>query len=268
MRILLPPSEGKRPPKQGQPYQLDELSSPALNGPRAHVLRTLVDISVRPDALATLKVGASLHDQVAANRHLYQAPAQSAFEVYTGVLYSAAALHEVSADRLQAEVRILSGLWGVLNPTDRIPAYRLSMGVSLPGIGPLGTWWRGHLTPVLNADSAGHLLVDCRSSAYVSAWRPPNDATQVTVSVLREHDGHRSVVSHHAKHLRGVLAGHLLRHAGGPFNDVESLVTAAIELVGTETGGPVNDTVIAVELRDAPRGGHVLDLVTRTTAKR
>ena len=37
---------------------------------------------------------------------------------------------------------IFSGLWGAVRLADRIPAYRCAVGVNLPGIGGLGTYWR------------------------------------------------------------------------------------------------------------------------------
>ncbi len=263
MLILLPPSEGKTPPRSGKPFQLDELSHPALHAPRAQILQELSAVSAHPDALSILKVGASLTNDVAANLSLDHAPAREAGQVYSGILYAAARLDAVAPARLRSSVRIISGLWGVLDPTDRIPAYRLSMGVSLPSTGPLGTWWRPHLTSVLAAESAGQLLIDCRSSAYLAAWRPPSSATRVSIMVVRDQGGKRSTVSHHAKHLRGVLAGHLLRHEGPPPTEVDSVIDLARELVGAHTGGPVDDAIVAVERQSHSSGDVVLALITR-----
>ncbi len=43
---------------------------------------------------------------------------------------------------------VVSALFGLLRPGDRIPPYRLSMDVDLPGIGRLAPFWRRGLGPV------------------------------------------------------------------------------------------------------------------------
>ena len=256
MLVLLPPSEGKTPPRRGAPVDLDALSAPALSPVRAKVLDALVEVSARPDAVDVLHVSAGLSDEVARNTALREAPAAPARAVYTGVLHTAAGLmHLTPAQRRRAEssVRIFSGLWGVVTPEDAIPAYRLSGGVDLPGVGRLAALWRAHLGEVLDEQAAGGLVVDARSADYVAMWRPAG-AEWVTVRVERELAGRRSVVSHNAKHARGVLTRHLLTRRAQPPRDADALEAAARELVGTE--------LLAVELAARPaRGARTLTLV-------
>ncbi|MDM7831485.1 YaaA family protein [Cellulomonas edaphi] len=257
MLVLLPPSEAKAPPRRGRPVEVDQLSSPALTAMRRKVADALAEVSAREDALEVLGVGASLADDVARNVSLSRSPAAAARHVYTGVLYGAAGLDRLTPTgrtRAAQHVRIFSGLWGVLTPEDVVPAYRLSMGVDLPGIGPLAPAWREPLADALDAQADGALVVDCRSAAYLAAWTPPASADWVAVRVEREQDGVRAVVSHNAKHTRGVLTRHLLSRRGRVPRDAEDLARVARELVGTE--------LTAVEL--APRrgrGARVLTLV-------
>lgn len=256
MLVLLPPSEGKTPPRRGRPVDLDALSCPTLSPVRAKVLDALVEVSARPDAADVLHVSAGLAYEVARNVGLRDAPAAPARSVYTGVLHTAAGLaHLTPAQRARAErsVRIFSGLWGVVTPQDVIPAYRLSGGVDLPGVGPLGALWRTHLGDVLEEQAAGGLVVDARSADYMAMWRPAR-AEWVTVRVERELAGRRSVVSHNAKHARGVLTRHLLTRRAQPPADAEGLADAAHELVGS--------ALLAVELAPrAARGARTLTLV-------
>ena len=44
MLILLPPSEGKTPPRLGKPLELHNLSFPVLTRPRGMVIEALVDL--------------------------------------------------------------------------------------------------------------------------------------------------------------------------------------------------------------------------------
>ncbi|QAY62955.1 peroxide stress protein YaaA [Xylanimonas allomyrinae] len=275
MLLLLPPSEGKTAAPDGAaPVDLEALAhADALGGRRAEVLAALARVSARSDAADVLGVGTSLAAEVERNTHLASAPAAPAARVYTGVLYAAARLAE-TADAARADdgVRIFSGLWGAVAPGDRIPAYRLSMGVDLPGVGKLSTAWRAPLGAALDARAAGDVVVDCRSAAYVAAWRPrPRTGEWVTVRVVRDVGGRRTVVSHHAKHTRGVLAGHLLRRAGSPPTTARELLGAAAELTGqviaTEAGTGLayrltEATLHAAASRSAPA---TLELVTAPT---
>lgn len=258
MLVLLPPSEGKTAPDSGAPLALGRLSSPGLTPWREKVLDALVEVSARPDAVATLGVGASLADEVARNVRLRTSPAAPAAQVYTGVLYAAAGLADLSGETAALaarSVRVVSALWGLVAPDDAIPAYRLSMGTDLPGVGPLARAWRDALADELDPRASDELVVDCRSAAYLAAWRPTGAPEWVTVRVERELDGKRSVVSHHAKHTRGVLTRHLVTRPGPVPGGAEQLAQAAGELVGSE----LHD----VELAPPGRGARVLSLVVR-----
>ena len=116
--------------------------------------------------------------------------------------------------KADAAVVVISGLWGAVRFADRIPAYRLSMSVGLPGLGKLASFWKPQAgRRHSSAHAEGHLLVDCRSSSYAAAWAPIRQRT-VAVNVFTERDGTRKVVSHFAKHTRGELARHLLTRRG------------------------------------------------------
>ncbi|WP_125778108.1 YaaA family protein [Antribacter gilvus] len=273
MLLLLPPSEGKTPAPDGAaPLDLAALAHPELTTQRDLVLDALAAASARPDATTILGVSEGLADEVARNTGLRTAPTAPAAQVYTGVLYAAAGLAHLdgpAARRAQESVRIFSGLWGAVAPGDRIPAYRLSMGVTLPDVGPLARAWKPALASALDGRAAGDVVVDCRSATYVAAWRPEvsgaDAADWVEVRVLREVDGKRSVVSHNAKHTRGVLAGHLLRREAEP-TSAEEVLKATQELVGTvlltEIGSGRDQTLIEVSLLDGrARGPRTLELV-------
>ena len=236
MLILLPPSEGKTAPARGRPVDLASLSRPDLTAARTRVLDTLAEVSARPDAPHLLGVGTSLADEVARNTALTRAHAAPAAQVYTGVLYAAAGLAELTGTarrRANTSIRIVSALWGVLSPADKIPAYRLSMGTSLPGIGPLARYWSNALGSDLTPNVVGtDVIIDCRSAAYVAAWKPPAGTAWLTVRVVAVNNGERTVVSHLAKHTRGVLTHHLLTRPGSPPRTIGAVVAAARELIG------------------------------------
>lgn len=217
MLILLPPSEGKTAPRSGAPLDLEALvlaDDDGVTTARRELLGRLAEVSAREDAAALLGVGASLADEVAANTRLDAAPAAPARRVYTGVLFEALDLDSLSPAakrRAATDVLISSALFGTTTPADRIPAYRLPVGARLPDLPGLAAWWRPVLSPALDAyaESRGGPVVDCRSGGYAAQWRAPAGRT-VTVDVFQLRGGEPTVVSHFAKHTRGLVARALL----------------------------------------------------------
>ena len=111
---------------------------PELTATRAAVLQALVTVSGRPGGAAALGVPAARAPEVERNTRLRQEPTLPAGSVYTGVLYAAlglAALDPAAARRAARRLLVVSALFGALRVTDRIPAYRLAMGVSLEPLG-------------------------------------------------------------------------------------------------------------------------------------
>lgn len=225
MLILLPPSEGKTVPRRGRPLQLESLSFPQLYGARADVLDALVALcrgeSTRQEAAATLGLGRTQNAEVDRNAALRTAPTARADAVYSGVLYEALDLPSLDGTarrRATSWVAIASGLFGLVRPDDRIPAYRLAGGVSLPGVGPVATWWARHLGAAVQEAAGNGLVVDLRSSTYTPFWRPdPQTAGRVvTVRVLHEVDGARKVVSHFNKATKGRIVRSVVEDGGVP----------------------------------------------------
>jgi uncharacterized protein len=212
--ILLPPSEGKAEPRRGKP--LDLATGPLAEARRA-VIDALVDLCRGPEeaAIAALGLGPTQADDVRRNARLPDLPTAAAERVYSGVLYDALGLTTLDASahrRALSRLAIISSLYGVVRPGERIAPYRLGGGVALPGLGGVAAHWRSHLDPVLTAMAGTGLVVDLRSSTYAAFWRPaaPLARRVVTVRVLHEVAGRRQVVSHFNKATKGRLVRALL----------------------------------------------------------
>ncbi|OKL53052.1 hypothetical protein BSZ39_11610 [Bowdeniella nasicola] len=156
------------------------------------------------------------------------------YEVYTGVLYAAAAL----ADRAEAPGRsvwIFSGRYGVVQASDTIAPYRLPASAILPGVGNVASYWRPHLRDALDPiASADGLVLDCRSGPYQRMWPIAKDAVAVSVRAVRERDGRRTVVSHMAKHYRGELTRHVLAAPEAPTSPEQVAALAEATGLGVE----------------------------------
>lgn len=227
MLVLLPPSEGKATAEAGAPVALDALSLPGLTGARATVLDELVELCAGDAEKAAEVLGLSpgLRGEVAKNAGLRTAPALPAAELYTGVLYDAlglATLGRAARRRADESLLVFSGLWGAVRLGDRIPPYRCSMGVRLPGVGGLAAYWRRQMTEVIPQAAGDGLVLDLRSSSYAGAWKPQGEVARCTATVrvlqVTVVGGveKRTVVSHFNKATKGRLVRALLESGARP----------------------------------------------------
>ncbi|MGW2658295.1 peroxide stress protein YaaA [Streptomyces sp. NPDC001478] len=240
MLVLLPPSEGKAASGRGAPLKIESLSLPGLTGARTAVLDALVELCAADEekARAVLGLSEGLRGEIAKNVELRTAGTRPAGEIYTGVLYDAldlASLDAAARRRARASLLVFSGLWGAVRVGDRIPSYRCSMGVKLPGTGALGAFWRAPMAEVMPEAAGDGLVLDLRSSAYTAAWKPKGAVAERTASVRVLHsqivDGveKRSVVSHFNKATKGRIVRDLLV-AGARPKDPAELVEALRDL--------------------------------------
>jgi len=112
----------------------------------------------------------------------------------------------------QDHLRILSGLYGLLRPLDRIQPYRLEMGVRLKTRrgSSLYDFWGDRISKQLNADAEGQsdpTLVNLASQEYFGAV----DARALKIPVVTPHfreekDGESRIISFFAKKARGTMA--------------------------------------------------------------
>jgi cytoplasmic iron level regulating protein YaaA (DUF328/UPF0246 family) len=204
--ILLPPSESKTGRARGKPADLERVSFPELAPTRARVAAALAQISAHPDAPTLLGVSANLRADIAHNVRLGSAPAVRVADLYSGVLYDALDLASMdSATRRRANrwLVVVSALFGALRPADKIPPYRLSMGVNLGELGPLAAVWRVPLTTALPLAAGRGMIVDTRSSTYAAAWVPQGVLANRWVQIRVPG------ATHMAKHTRGLVARYL-----------------------------------------------------------
>lgn len=242
MLVLLPPSEGKAPGGDGPPLDLDGLSFPELTAVRRRVVTELQRLARRApaDLQAALGLSPGQAGLVQADAELTTSPTLPAMRRYTGVVYDTldyASLHGPARRRANASLVVASALFGLVRAGDPVPAYRLSGGTVLPGLGGLAPLWRPALEPLLAAERG--LVIDLRSGAYASLARVPQ---AVQVRVLREHDGRRTVVSHDNKWTKGHLARALCEHGAASVRAVAELGETVADTV--EVNGRRIDLVL------------------------
>ena len=116
----------------------------------------------------------------------------------------------------QRNLRILSGLYGLLRPLDLIEPYRLEMGLSLPTLdaGNLYKFWGNRITQALGeeiGDKKGQIVVNLASEEYAGAIDFSKLNARVVHPKFREwRRGAYRVVSFNAKRARGHMARFLI----------------------------------------------------------
>lgn len=144
-------------------------------------------------------------------------------DVYQGLdVYT---LDEAHLDRLQATLRILSGLYGLLRPLDLIQPYRLEMGTALRYNRKknLYEFWTKKITSALNEElEEGELFINLASKEYFKAV----DARQLKVAVVTPHfkdwnKGQLKVLSFFAKKARGSMVRYLVETGAESLEDIK-----------------------------------------------
>lgn len=135
-------------------------------------------------------------------------------DVYTGI--DAYTIPNGKIAYLQENVRILSGLYGMLKPLDLMQAYRLEMGTSIT-VGSkknLYEFWKETLTKHLNETlQENEVLVNLASKEYFSAI----DAKKIKVPIITPEfkdykDGKLKMISFFAKKARGLMVRYAIDH--------------------------------------------------------
>ena len=263
MRILLPPSAGKTTKESTNHLQLEKLwQAEHLTQTRRQLIDDVQNTALLADAAQIFKLGPKNAHEISQNLEIYDAPALAAWQLYDGVLYEAAKFAQIfssgepsqgsqgqgnqpqgSQGQLEELTLVFSALFGPVRLTDLITPHRLSGSVKLPGQGSVASIWSKALKELLTQQLSGHVVVDLRSSEYGAMYRPTrgSDCLLLNIGVAKVNPatGKRSVVSHWAKHTRGLLAGALLEavagaQLSGSEGDVDEILQVAVGLEGVK----------------------------------
>lgn len=173
---------------------------------------SLMDLS---DALAQLNVAR----YAAWSRRFTAANSKQAVLAFDGDVYDglqARTLDAAQLDWAQQHVAILSGLYGVLRPLDRMQPYRLEMGTRLatPRGKDLYAFWGTTIAEHLNERLRGNespVIVNLASEEYFKAVDRRALKARVIQCVFEDWKGAGyKIISFHAKRARGMMARHAI----------------------------------------------------------
>ena len=130
-------------------------------------------------------------------------------DVYEGL--NAKTLNAAQLDWAQDHVCILSGLYGVLRPLDRMQPYRLEMGTALGTDegSNLYQFWGSQISSYLNeraASDTSPIIVNLASEEYFKAVDMKVLKARVVSCVFEDYkNGKYKIISFHAKRARGLM---------------------------------------------------------------
>ena len=155
--------------------------------------------------------------------------ARPAIFTFNGDVYDGFDAFSLSADHIdfmQDTIRILSGLYGVLRPLDKIQAYRLEMGTSLK-VGQskdLYDFWQEKITHQLQEElSDDEIIVNLASQEYaksVNFKAIDQDVIQPQFKDLK--NGKLKTIPFYAKKARGMMARFIVEHKVSDKDQLES----------------------------------------------
>jgi uncharacterized protein len=163
------------------------------------------------EALANLNVGRYAAWQ---SKHSSKNAKQAAL-AFDGDVYGGLRAPTLSGEQLdwaQQNIRILSGLYGVLRPLDFMQPYRLEMGTSLT-VGKtknLYQFWGAQIAEYLNGEITAHktpVVVNLASEEYFKAVDTKTLKARVIHCVFEDYkNGQYKIISFNAKRARGLMA--------------------------------------------------------------
>ena len=153
------------------------------------------------------------------------APAMFAFtgEVYRGL--DAKTLDQKAVTYLQKHYRILSGLYGLLKPSDKVMLYRLEMGrnFKFDRYKNLYEFWREKVTEQLNSElKSKDFILNLASNEYFKVL----DKTKLKAPVIdfdfyEIKDGKPKTIEVYTKHARGLVVRYCAEHQVKTLNEVK-----------------------------------------------
>lgn len=180
--ILIPPSEGKADGGNNKPLK-------SVSGIAADLIEAIKEAD--PKKLYGLKERA-LEKAIAANKEVLSSKTMPAIERYTGVVYDAIDYQTLkNKSDFDEKVLIVSGLFGLVRPTDLIPNYRLK----IDKLKAANSWVNSNSEQLKDA-----FIIDLLPQAHKKAVKYDNG---IEVEFVLKKAGDKMPAGHQGKRIKG-----------------------------------------------------------------
>ena len=158
-------------------------------------------------------------------------------DVYDGI--DAITISTSNHEKLQSSLRILSGLYGILKPFDKIKPYRLEMGtkISIDGSKNLYDYWKKNVTDsILKEIKEEEIIVNLASNEYFSVIDSSLIDNKIITPQFKDFkNGKLKIISFYAKKARGLMTRFLIDNDIQLSSDIENFNSSGYTFNQAET---------------------------------
>ena len=208
------------------------ISSKPIFADQAHKINNTIKNLSAPDLSSLMNISPKLSELNWSRNQEFQkidSKEKEAIFAFNGDVYDgidANTINTSNHEKLQNSLRILSGLYGILKPFDKIKAYRLEMGtkISINGSKNLYDFWKENVTKSLvNEVNENDIIVNLASNEYFSVIDQSLISNTIVNPQFKDFkNGKLKIISFYAKKARGLMTRFLIDNDINSLSDIES----------------------------------------------
>ena len=217
---------------------------PLFNDKAIQVNNSIKDLSA-PDLSRLMTISPKLGDLNWIRNQDFQknnSKEKQAIFAFNGDVYDGIDANTISTsnhEKLQSSLRILSGLYGILKPFDKIKPYRLEMGtkISIDGSKNLYDFWKKNVTDsILKEIKEEEIIVNLASNEYFSVIDSSLIDNKIITPQFKDFkNGKLKIISFYAKKARGLMTRFLIDNDIQSLSDIENFNSSGYTFNQAET---------------------------------
>jgi|TARA_B110000263_G_scaffold247643_1_gene260900 cytoplasmic iron level regulating protein YaaA (DUF328/UPF0246 family) len=217
---------------------------PLFNDKAIQVNNSIKDLSA-PDLSRLMTISTKLSDLNWLRNQDFQknnSKEKQAIFAFNGDVYDGIDANTISTsnhEKLQSTLRILSGLYGILKPFDKIKPYRLEMGtkISIDGSKNLYDFWKKNVTDsILKEIKEEEIIINLASNEYFSVIDSSLIDNKIITPQFKDFkNGKLKIISFYAKKARGLMTRFLIDNDIQSSSDIENFNSSGYTFSQAET---------------------------------
>ena len=230
------------------------ISSKPIFADQAHKINNTIKSLSAPDLSSLMSISPKLSELNWSRNQDFQkidSKEKEAIFAFNGDVYDgidANTINTSNHEKLQNSLRILSGLYGILKPFDKIKAYRLEMGtkISINGSKNLYDFWKENVTKSLvNEVNENDIIVNLASNEYFSVIDQSLISNTIVNPQFKDFkNGKLKIISFYAKKARGLMTRFLIDNEINSLSDIESFNSSGYMFSQNETSNPLEPVFV------------------------
>ena len=230
------------------------ISSKPIFADQAHKINNTIKNLSAPDLSSLMNISPKLSELNWSRNQEFQkidSKEKEAIFAFNGDVYDgidANTINKSNHEKLQNSLRILSGLYGILKPFDKIKAYRLEMGtkISINGSKNLYDFWKENVTnSLVNEVNENEIIVNLASNEYFSVIDQSLISNTIVNPQFKDFkNGKLKIISFYAKKARGLMTRFLIDNDINSLSDIESFNSSGYMFSQNETSNPLEPVFV------------------------